>query len=224
MAEALRLYGFWRSAATFRVRAALNLKGIAYEEVPINLDGGEQNQPAYRAVNPDGSVPALVEPTLVKPGGNKLTQSLAILEYLEERYPETPLLPRDLHERARVRSLADLIACDSHPLIVPRVREWMIHEAELGADQWRAWQTQWFGAGMRGMEARLVDDPATGRFCHGGTPTIADLCLVSLALGVRVFKLDTGATPTVDRIVEACLAEEAFARAHPLRQVGAPKV
>jgi maleylacetoacetate isomerase len=213
----MQLYGYWRSAATYRVRVAMNLKGLAAQEIPINLDAGEQDAPSFRALNPQGAVPALIVDGLPP-----LTQSLAILEYLEELHPDPPLLPADARGRARVRALAAAIASDSHPLIVPRVRNYLMQHEGFDAARWRAWQTQWFGAGVRTLEARLSTDPETGRFCHGDSPSFADLCLMSCVMGVRVFKLDVGALPTVDRIAEACLALDAFARAAPNRQADAP--
>ena len=211
------IYGYWRSAASYRVRAALALKGLSAHEIPVNLDAGEQNEAAYRAVNPQGGLPSLVEDGLPP-----LTQSLAILEYLEERYPEPALLPRDLRGRARVRSLAAGIAADSHPLIVPRVRRYLQEQEGFDAARWKAWQTQWFGEGLRVLEARVAGDPATGAFCHGDTPGFADLCLMSCLMGVRVFKLEVGPMPTLDRIAASCRALDAFQRAEPERQLGAP--
>ena len=213
----LEMYGFWRSAATYRVRVALNLKGLTAHEIPVDLDAGAQNEAGFRAINPQGAVPALVEDDQ-----SPLTQSLAILEYLEEVHPTPALLPSDPRGRARVRSLAAAIACDSHPLIVPRVRTYLTEVAGFDAAQWRAWQTQWFGEGLRTVEARLSGEVGTGEFCHGDTPGMADLCLMSCLVGVRTFKLDVGALPIVDRIAERCLALDAFARASGHLQPGAP--
>ncbi len=213
----MELYGYWRSAATYRVRVALNLKGVAVHEIPIDLDAGEQDAPGFRAINPQGAVPALIED-----GQPPLTQSLAILEYIEELHPTPPLLPADPRARARVRSLAGAIACDSHPLIVPRVRTWLTGQAGFDPDQWRAWQTHWFGTGLRTVEARLTGEAGTGRFCHGDSPSFADLCLMSCLAGVRVFKLDVGPLPEVERIAANCQALDAFARASGHLQPGAP--
>ena len=210
------LYGYWRSAASYRIRVALNFKRIPVHEIPINLDEGEQFAPEFLALNPQGALPALVEP-----GEPPLTQSLAILEYLEELHPEPPLLPKDPRGRARVRSLAAAIAADSHPLIVPRVRNYLMDREGFDQDQWRAWQTQWFGAGLQTVEARLADGLA-GTFCHGDTPSFADLCLMSCLMGVRVFKLDVGPIPRVERIAGACLAMDEFQRADPRRQADCP--
>ncbi len=213
----LEMYGFWRSAATYRVRVALNLKGVAVHEIPVDLDAGAQDAAGFRAVNPQGAVPALAED-----GQPTLTQSLAILEYLEEVHPTPALLPGDPRGRARVRSLAAAIACDSHPLIVPRVRSYLMSTEGFDAARWRAWQTQWFGEGLRTVEARLAGEAGTGEFCHGDSPTFADLCLMSCVAGVRTFKLDVGPMPTVDRIAARCLKLDAFARASGHLQPGAP--
>ncbi len=213
----LQLYAHWRSSAVFRIRVALNLKGLTARETYIDIDAGDQFTPAFLAVNPEGAVPALVEP-----GHAPLTQSMAILEYLEERYPAPPLLPADLHGRARVRSLAALMTSDTHPMIVPRVRHYLMDQADFDMAGWRAWQIHWITRGLQAMEARLARDAGTGSFCHGDTPTLADICLMSVANAVRVFKFEVRDTPTVDRILARCETMEAFARAHPLRQEGAP--
>jgi maleylacetoacetate isomerase/maleylpyruvate isomerase len=213
----LELYAFWRSSAAFRVRVALNFKGIAAREIPIDLDRGEQLTPAFLAVNPEGAVPALIEP-----GQPPITQSIAILEYLEERYPEPALLPVDLHARARVRSLAALMISDTHPLIVPRVRKYLAGNAGFDDAAWRAWQINWFTRGFRAMETRLAGDPATGAFCQGDQVTIADICLASVVAVAGVFKIEVADVPTVNGIVARCMQIEAFARANPMRQVGAP--
>jgi maleylacetoacetate isomerase len=212
-----KMYGFWRSAASFRVRIAMNLKGLAYEETMIDLDAGEQHAPAFKAINPAAAVPALFVDD-----GPPLVQSLAILEYLEELHPEPALLPPDARGKARVRALALIFAADHHPLITPRVRRYLADTLHIDDAGRTAWIRRWFREGLAQGEARLAGDPATGRFCHGDTPTLADLCLVSQAMGARGFKVETADLPTVHRIVEACLTIDAFARAVPLRQPGAP--
>ena len=213
----LRMYGFWRSAASFRVRIAMNLKGLAYEETRIDLDAGEQHAPAFKAINPAAAVPALFVDD-----GPPLIQSLAILEYLEELHPEPALLPPDARGKARVRALSLIFAADHHPLITPRVRRYLADTLRIDDADRTQWIRHWFREGLAQGEARLAGDPATGRFCHGDAPTIADLCLVSQAMGARGFKVETADLPTVHRIVEACLSIDAFARAVPLRQPGAP--
>jgi maleylacetoacetate isomerase len=213
----IKMYGFWRSAASFRVRIALNLKGLAYQETMIDIDVGDQYVPAYKAINPQSAVPSLFVDD-----GPPLTQSLAILEYLEETHPEPALLPADARGRARVRSLALLYAADHHPLIVPRIRRYLTEQLKLDEAQRTAWIKHWFREGLVQGEAKLAHDPATGRFSHGDTPTIADLCLISQVMGARGFKVEIADLPTVNRIAEACLAIDAFAKALPLRQPGAP--
>ena len=213
----IKMYGFWRSAASFRVRIALNLKGLAYDEEMVDIDAGGQYTPDYLALNPQAAVPSVVID-----GGPPLTQSLAILEYLEETHPTPPLLPGDARGRARVRALSLIWAADHHPLIVPRVRRYLADQMNQGEAARTAWVQHWFREGLAVAETKLADDPATGRFCHGDAPTFADLCLMSQAVGARGFKVDFSDLPTVSRIVETCLAHDAFVRAHPLRQPGAP--
>ena len=207
------MYGFWRSAASFRVRIAMNLKGLAYEETMIDLDAGEQHAAAFKAINPAAAVPALFVDD-----GPPLTQSLAILEYLEETHPEPALLPAEARGRARVRALALLFAADHHPLITPRIRRYLADALEIDNGRRTEWIRHWFREGLVQGEARLAGDPATGRFCHGDQPTFADLCLISQVMGARGFKVDTADLPTVHRIAAACLEIDAFARAAPLRQ------
>jgi maleylacetoacetate isomerase len=213
----IKMYGFWRSAASFRVRIALNLKGLAYQEEMIDLDADEQHAPGYRAINPQAALP-----TVIVDGGPKLTQSMAILEFLEETHPTPALLPSDPYGRARVRSLALLWAADHHPLIVPRIRTYLEDVLKQDEAARRAWIQHWFREGLAIGEDRLANDPDTGRFCHGDTPTFADLCLMSQAMGARGFGVDFSDLPAVSRIVDACLARDEFARAVPLRQPGAP--
>ena len=212
----IRLHGFWRSAAAFRVRIALNLKGLAFEEEMHDIDSGELAGSEYGRMNPQGSVPSLVDVD-----GVAVVESLAILEYLDERYPEPALLPKDAAGRARVRGIAQTIACDAHPLLVPRVRRFLA--AEFGAVEggWKTWTGHWYREGLKTVEARL-GEPQAGRFCHGDLPTQADLCLVSHAVNAGLFGVDVGAYPRVKGVVDACLALEAFARALPMRQPGAP--
>ncbi len=211
------LYAYWRTSATYRVRVALNLKGLAAQERFVNVDAGENRGEAFLKINPLGGVP-----TLVEAGFPPLTQSAAILEYLEEIAPNPPLLPSDPHGRARVRSLAAMLATDTHPLITPRIKRYLM---EHGFDDaaWRAWQIQWFSTGLRAVEQRLASESQTGRFCHGDTVTMADIVLMSIIVVVRVFKIEVAGTPTVNRIAALCEAQEAFAKADPMRQEGAPQ-
>lgn len=211
------LYAFWRTSATFRVRVALNLKGLAAHETFVNMDAGEQRSEAYLKINPLGGLP-----TLVETGHPPITQSLAILEFLEETQPLPALLPADRHGRARVRSLCNMLAADTHPLITPRVKKYLTQESGFDDAAWRRWQTQWFGTGLAAVEQRLASEPQTGLFCHGDVPTMADICLSSVVAVMRVFKIDVPNIPTIDRIVAHCSTLDAFARAEPSRQVGAP--
>lgn len=214
----MHIYGNWRSAAAFRVRIALKLKGIAYEETFIDLDAGDQHKPDFRAINPQGAVPALFDGD-----GPPLTQSLAILDYLEETKGGQRLLPEDARERARARSLAQLVACDTHPLYVPRVRNFLMEEYGLPKDRMMTFVRHAFTSGLTTLETRLTTEAGTGRFCQGDAVSHADLCLVSLWVGTGIFAVDTAPFPTVKRIAETCLAIPAFAEAHPLRQPGAPQ-
>lgn len=213
----MRLYGFWRSLATYRVKVALALKGIAFEERSIDLLAGEQHEPGYRSVNPQAVVPSLVP----EDGGAPLFQSLAILEYLEEVHPRPPLLPAAPRERARVRGLALIAAADGHPLVVPRIRKYL--QKELGLDEAarNRWLAHWTLEALVAIEAHLAREPDTGRFCHGDAPTIADLCLAGQVIAGQYFNCDVSSVPTAMRIYGECMKIDAFAGAHPLRQPGA---
>lgn len=213
----MKIYGNWRSAASFRVRSALNLKGIRYEEIFLDLDAGDQHKPDFLAINPQGAVPAVFVDE-----GPPLTQSLAILEYLEETYPRTPLLPADPRSRARARSLAQLVACDTHPLYTPRVRKQLMQAYDLDRERALDFLRYAFRQGLTVLESRLSSEPGTGRFAQGDNVSHADLCIASLWVGTAIFGIETDAYPTVRRVAEACLALEPVARAHPLRQPGAP--
>jgi len=213
----MKLFSFWRSLATFRVRIALNLKGIVPEEVvDVDLMKGRQREAAFRAVNPQMLIPALED------DGTVLFESLAIIEYLEELHPKPPLLPADPRGRARVRGLAQIVACDAHPLLVPRVRDYLEHQFKLDEPTRMTWCRHWIAEALQALETHLKNEKATGRYCHGDAVTVADICLVSHAVGAKFFKVDLAPFPTVSRIVDTCLAIDAFARAHPLRQPGAP--
>lgn len=209
----IEMHSFWRSSAAYRVRIALNLKQLPFREIFVDLDGGEQNQPEFRALNPQGVVP-----TVLFEDGTRLTQSLAILEYLEETHPETPLLPSDPAGRARVRGIAGLFATDHHPLIVPRVRRFLRERLDIDPAGETDWLHHWLGEGLRIGEARLSAEAETGRFCHGDTPTIADLCLASHMAASRVFGADLTVAPTLLAIERNALALDAFDRAQPARQ------
>lgn len=212
------LFVFWRTSATYRVRVALNIKGITAHERIINLDAGEQRSEAFLKINPLGAIPALIEK-----GHAPLTQSVAILEFLEEFQPSPQMLPSDLHGRARVRSIAAMLASDTHPLVTPRVKKYLTTTGGFDDAAFRAWQMNWFGTGLAAVEQRLASEPETGKFCHGDQPTMADICLASIIAVMRVFKITVPDTPTIDRIIAACDAHEAFKNADPFKQVGAPK-
>jgi maleylacetoacetate isomerase len=213
----MKLFSFWRSLATYRVRIALNLKGITPDEVvDVNLPQGKQREESFRKINPMMAIPALVEDD-----GTVLFESLAILEYLDETHPEPPLLPRDPRARVRARGLAQIIACDTHPLIVPRVREFLAHEYKIDEAGVLKWGNHWHNAALKALEAHL-QSPQTGRYCQGDRITIADICLAGQAGGAAYFKADLAPYPTVKRIVDDLNTIDAFARAHPLRQPGAP--
>ena len=214
----MKYYGFWRSLAACRVRIALALKGIQAEEISVNLMQGEQLKPEYRAVNPLAVVPSLI----TDDGGTPLFESMAIIEYLDETHPQPPLLPKDPRGRARVRGLAQIVACDAHPLIVPRVRDYLEHELKLDQAARLQWVRHWFIEGYKALEAHLARDQETGRYCQGDTLTLADICLVSHTVGGQFFDLDPADYPTCNRIAETCLKQDAFAHAHPLKQPGAP--
>ena len=213
----MKLFSFWRSLATFRVRIALNLKGLVPDEiVEIDLLKGKQREDAFRKVNPQMVIPALVDGD-----GPVLFQSLAIMEYLDETHAQPPLLPKEPRARARVRGLAQIIACDSHPLLVPRIREYLEYELKLDEPTRLKWIHNWIGEALNALETNLAGSKETGRYCQGDAITIADICLVSQATGANFYKYDLAPFLTVRRIVDECMKHDAFARAHPLRQPGA---
>ena len=207
----MRLYGYFRSSAAFRVRIALNLKGLAYEPRFVHLARGEHRQAEYGALNPQGLVPALED------GGKLLTQSLAIIEYLEEKHPSPPLLPKDLLGRARVRSLALLIACEIHPLNNLRALQYLVNELGHSEQDRDRWYQHWIHDGMAKLEGDLAGN-RRGRFCHGDTPTMADCCLVPQVFNAQRYKCDLSHAPTVMEIFDECMKLDAFQRAQPSRQ------
>jgi maleylacetoacetate isomerase/maleylpyruvate isomerase len=216
----VKLYGYWRSLATFRVRVALALKGMPLDEpeIPIDILQGRQFDEAYRKLNPQSVVPALVVDA-----GSPLFQSMAILEYLEETRPRPPLLPADARGRARVRGLAQICVSDGHPFIVPRVRGYL--EKQLGLDEpaRNRWVAHWSLQALEAIEGHLATERETGRYCHGDAPTLADLCVASQVIAARDYAhCDVAGVPTVMRIYAECMKLDAFARSHPVRQPGAP--
>ena len=213
----MKLFSFWRSLATYRVRIALNLKGLTPEIVEVNLMKGDQRDAKFRAVNPMMAIPALVDGD-----GPALFESLAIIEYIDEVYPKPPLLPSDPKARARVRGLAQIVAADSHPLIVPRVREYLAHEFKVDEAGVMKWAQHWHNAALTALEQHLAGEKDTGTYCQGEQLTVADICLASQVAGANFFKIDMAPYPTVARIAATCAKNDAFARAHPLKQPGAP--
>jgi maleylacetoacetate isomerase len=214
----VKLYGFWRSLATYRVRTALALKGIQAEQVSINLLEGKQHSPEYKALNPQSVVPALVVD-----GGAPLFQSMAIMEYLEETHPNPPLLPKDSRGRARVRGLAQIVVSDGHPLVVPRIRGYLEKEMHQDEPARNKWLAHWTQKALEALEAHLVAEKETGRFSHGDAVTIADVCLASQVFGAKFFNVATSGVPTVMRIFGECVKIGAFDRSQPLKQPDAPK-
>ena len=209
----MKLYDYFRSSAAYRVRIALNLKGVAPERAFVHLRRGAQHADDYLALNPQGLVP-----TLVTDNDEVLTQSLAIIEWLDEVYPEPPLLPSTAAERVRVRALALAIACDIHPLNNTRVLAYLTGTLGATDAQKDGWYRYWCDVGFEALETRLAREPATGAFCHGATPTIADICLVPQLANARRVDLDLTPYPTLLRIEAACLALPAFANAAPAKQ------
>jgi maleylacetoacetate isomerase len=196
------------------VRIALNLKGLKYEQAPIHLrrGGGEQLSAAYKAINPQALVPALED------GGKILTQSLAIIEYLEERYPQPPLLPRDPADKAVVRSMALIIACEVHPIQNLRVLQYVKREYNQSDEQVNRWAQHWIDLGLAALEQTIVAQARRGRFCFGDTPTLADICLVPQLGNARRYGCDLSPYPAIMEIEKNCMALPAFADAVPEKQ------
>ena len=209
----MKLIGYFRSSAAYRVRIALHLKGIAVEHASRHLRKGEQRAPDYAALNPQMLVPALVLDS-----GDVLTQSLAILEYLEETHPEPPLLPRDPVGRARVRALALIPTADIHPIQNLRVMNYLREKFGQTEESAFAWSRHWIETGFDAYEATVARDPKTGTFSHGDAPTMADLCLIPQVFNAARFKVDMKKYPTIQRIYDACMRLPAFDAAQPGKQ------
>jgi len=214
----LKLYSYWRSSAAYRVRIALNLKGLPHEIVPVHLtlDGGQQHAAAYHGINPQELVPVLEH------GHRLIRQSLAIIEYLEETYPAQPLMPATARDRARVRGLAQLIACDIHPLNNLRILQFFERDWNVPQPERDAWVRRWIETGFKAFEELLVDNPSTGDFCEGEIPSMADCCLVPQVYNALRFGVDMSPYPTIRRINDYCLSLPEFDAARPEKQADAP--
>jgi maleylacetoacetate isomerase len=210
----MKLYTFFRSSASYRVRIALNLKGLTYEQAPIHLrrGGGEQFSAAYKRINPQALVPALEDNDRV------FTQSLAIIEYLEEKYPNPPLLPAAAADRALVRSMAMVIACEVHPIQNLRVLTLVKQEYHQTDDEVNQWAQHWIDLGLSALEQMILAQPNRGKFCFGDTPTLADICLVPQLGNARRYGCDLAQYPTIVSIEKNCVTIPAFANAAPEKQ------
>ena len=204
----MKLYNYFRSSASFRVRIALELKGLAYEYRAVHLAKGEQKQPEFTALTAEGLVPLLE-----LDDGRRLTQSMAIIEYLDETHPQPALLPADAAGRARVRSLAQIVACEIHPLNNLRVLKYLVHELKVGDEAKNAWYRHWVRLGLESYEAQLAAQPAT--YSHGDAPTLADCCLVPQIFNAQRFDCDLNGLPRTMAVFEACMKLPAFQRAQP---------
>ena len=208
----MKLYGYFRSSAAFRVRIALNLKGIVFDTVLVNLSESEQFSDEYRQVNPQGRVPALVDGEVI------LLQSPAIMEYLEESYPTPALLPAGIEDRARVRAIANIIACDIHPLNNLAVLNYLAGPLAACEEQKTAWYQHWVAEGFKAVETLLYESSNTGKFCDGDKPGLADICLVPQVYNAKRYDCNLSPFPTIERIFDSCMALEAFDAAQPSRQ------
>lgn len=208
----MKLFGYFRSSASFRVRIALNIKGLSFDQQSLNLVAGEQRLPEFRTINPQGLVPVLVD------GERLLTQSMAIIEYLDETHPQPPLMPADALGRARVRSLTQLIGCDIHPLNNTRVLRYLSRDLKLDEATRNTWYRHWIAEGLSALEQRLMNESKADDFCHGGAPTLADCCLVPQIFNAKRYDCDLAPYPVVMAVFDRCMALDAFQRAAPLNQ------
>lgn len=213
----MKLFTYFRSQASYRVRIALNIKGLKREDTFLHLEHGDQHREVYKKINPQAVVPTLFD------GDLKLFQSFAILEYLEEKYPQPPILPQGAAARAWVRGFALINVADAHPLIVPRIRNYLSNTLKLSEAQKLAWIQHWLKLGLESMESLLGEHKESGTFCHGPAPTVADICLVTQVTPARMFKLDLAPYSRVVKIYDTCMAIPAFADAAPARQGDAEK-
>ena len=208
----LKLYGYFRSSASYRVRIALNMKGLDYEQVSIHLAKGQQYKPEFSEISPQNLVPVLEH------DGQRLYQSPAIIQYLDEKFPQPALLPKDSPGRNRARSLALICVCEIHPLNNTRVLAYLTDTLKLTDEQKNAWYRHWVTVGFTALEKRLATEKETGRFCHGDVPGFADIALVPQVANANRFKVDLGPFPIIRRINESCLELEPFKRAMPQNQ------
>jgi maleylpyruvate isomerase len=210
----MKLYNYFRSSASFRVRIALNLKGLPYEYAVVHLtrDGGQQFDPAFRAINPDALIPVLDD------DGRTVTQSLAIIEYLEETHPEPPLLPRAALDRAYVRAIALAVACEIHPLNNLRVLRYLVRDLKVSDEQKNAWYRHWVEQGLASIEARLVAERRSGRYALGDAVTLADVVIVPQIFNAQRFDCRLDHVPTIMGIFARCMELAAFVEAQPARQ------
>lgn len=204
----MKLHNYFRSSASFRVRIALNLKGLDYDYVPVHLVKGEQKSAAFAALSAERLVPVLE-----LDDGQRLSQSMAIIEYLDETHPRPALLPADAPGRARVRALAQIVACEVHPLNNLRVLKYLVHALKADEAAKNAWYRHWVELGLQAYEARLAERPS--RFSHGDEPTLADCCLVPQIFNAQRFECDLGGLPRVMAVFDACMALPAFQQAQP---------
>jgi maleylacetoacetate isomerase len=209
---AMKLYTYYRSQASFRVRIALNLKGLKREDSFLHLERGDQFKPEYQALNPQAVVPTLYD------GDLKLFQSFAILEYLEETYPNPPLLPKGAAARAWVRGFALVNVADSHPLFVPRIRNYLTQTLKISDAQRLAWIQHWIELGLQAMEALLTEHKESGKFCHGDAPSFADICLATQVFPAKMFKVGLEPYKRVMRVYDTCMMIPAFDQASPPKQ------
>jgi maleylpyruvate isomerase len=207
----MKLYNYWRSSASYRVRIVLSLKNLPYEYASINLARGGSRTPDYEAINPQGKVPTLED------NGELLTQSLAICEYLEEKHPDPPVLPRDPAGRARVRAIALAVACEIHPIAGGRAQSYLSREFKASKEQCEQWSRHWMAEGFAAIDA-MLKSKGTGRFCHGDTPTLADAFLIPQVYNAEAAGVDLTPYPTIRRIYAECTKHEAFERARPDKQ------
>ena len=208
----MKLYGYFRSSASYRVRIALNMKGLDYDQVSVHLSKGKQYDRDFSAISPQNLVPVLED------DGQLLYQSLAIIQYLEEKFPEPRLLPKDSPGRNRVRSLALISACEIHPLNNTRVLAYLTDTLKLTEEQKNAWYRHWVTVGFTALEKRLATEKETGKFCHGDAPGFADITLVPQVANANRFKVDLTPFPTIRRINDECLKLEPFRKAMPANQ------